>query len=74
MYEHELMEVKYYWNIQIRNARGHLLQCSHYMPSPFPGDTELPCVIYCHGNRLVMFRQRECYTYKVETEFVSPGK
>ncbi|XVE87589.1 hypothetical protein DITRI_Ditri19aG0000300 [Diplodiscus trichospermus] len=27
-----------------------MLRCSHYMPSPFPEDIPLPCVIYCHGN------------------------
>ncbi|KAK6917908.1 Serine aminopeptidase, S33 [Dillenia turbinata] len=37
-------------NVQLRNGRGHILQCSHYLPSPFPEDTPLPCVIYCHGN------------------------
>ncbi|KAL2339308.1 hypothetical protein Fmac_013754 [Flemingia macrophylla] len=35
---------------QLKNARGHTLKCSHYLPSPFPEDTSLPCVIYCHGN------------------------
>ncbi|RYR76041.1 hypothetical protein Ahy_A01g000635 isoform B [Arachis hypogaea] len=35
---------------ELKNARGHTLQCSHYLPSPFPEDTSLPCVIYCHGN------------------------
>ncbi|KAB5551444.1 hypothetical protein DKX38_008755 [Salix brachista] len=35
---------------QLANARGHTLRCSHYLPSPFPEDTPLPCVIYCHGN------------------------
>ncbi|XP_024961606.1 uncharacterized protein LOC112502029 isoform X2 [Cynara cardunculus var. scolymus] len=35
---------------QLRNGRGHTLRCSHYMPSSFPDDTSLPCVIYCHGN------------------------
>ncbi|KAA3490206.1 Alpha/beta-Hydrolases superfamily protein isoform 1 [Gossypium australe] len=34
----------------LTNARGHKLRCSHYMPSPFPEETPLPCVIYCHGN------------------------
>ncbi|KAI9109153.1 hypothetical protein K1719_019776 [Acacia pycnantha] len=29
---------------------GGNLQCSHYLPSPFPEDSSLPCVIYCHGN------------------------
>ncbi|CAN0890925.1 Uncharacterized protein YqkD [Linum grandiflorum] len=36
--------------LQLTNTRGHTLQCSHYVPSPFPEDTPLPCVIYCHGN------------------------
>ncbi|XP_052203200.1 uncharacterized protein LOC127808674 [Diospyros lotus] len=35
---------------QLKNQRGHTLQCSHYVPSTFPDDTSLPCVIYCHGN------------------------
>ncbi|OVA19694.1 hypothetical protein BVC80_9059g12 [Macleaya cordata] len=35
---------------QLTNGRGHTLRCSHYVPSPFPEDTPLPCVIYCHGN------------------------
>lgn len=37
-------------DLELRNGRGHTLQCSHYVPSPFPEDTPLPCVIYCHGN------------------------
>lgn len=37
-------------DLELRNGRGHILKCSHYMPSPFPDDTSLPCVIYCHGN------------------------
>ncbi|XP_021620780.1 uncharacterized protein LOC110621053 isoform X6 [Manihot esculenta] len=37
-------------DLELTNARGHTLQCSHYVPSPFPEDTPLPCVIYCHGN------------------------
>ena len=41
------------WILQLRNQRGHTLQCSHYLPSPLPEDTPLPCVIYCHGNRFL---------------------
>eukprot|EP01018_Ginkgo_biloba_P025742 Gb_32230 [translate_table: standard] len=37
-------------DLEIRNDRGHILQCSHYLPSPLPEGTSLPCVIYCHGN------------------------
>lgn len=37
-------------DLELRNGRGHALRCSHYVPSPFPDDTSLPCVIYCHGN------------------------
>uniref|UniRef100_A0A2N9IPC2 Serine aminopeptidase S33 domain-containing protein n=1 Tax=Fagus sylvatica TaxID=28930 RepID=A0A2N9IPC2_FAGSY len=39
-----------YQTVALKNARGHTLLCSHYLPSPFPEDTPLPCVIYCHGN------------------------
>ncbi|XP_023544165.1 uncharacterized protein LOC111803820 [Cucurbita pepo subsp. pepo] len=37
-------------DLELRNLRGHTLQCSHYLPSSIPEDTHLPCVIYCHGN------------------------
>ncbi|KAI3850285.1 hypothetical protein MKX03_028841 [Papaver bracteatum] len=37
-------------DLELTNGRGHILRCSHYMPSPLPEDTPLPCVIYCHGN------------------------
>ncbi|XP_022724361.1 uncharacterized protein LOC111281055 isoform X2 [Durio zibethinus] len=37
-------------DLELTNARGHMLRCSHYMPSPYPEETSLPCVIYCHGN------------------------
>ncbi|XP_010942494.3 uncharacterized protein [Elaeis guineensis] len=37
-------------DLELTNARGHTLQCSHYVPSDIPEDTALPCVIYCHGN------------------------
>ncbi|KAK7263743.1 hypothetical protein RJT34_31339 [Clitoria ternatea] len=37
-------------DLELKNARGYTLKCSHYLPSPFPQDTSLPCVIYCHGN------------------------
>eukprot|EP01018_Ginkgo_biloba_P010891 Gb_02147 [translate_table: standard] len=36
---------------EVINDRGHVLQCSHYMPLPMPEGRALPCVIYCHGNR-----------------------
>ncbi|KAG4402170.1 hypothetical protein GLYMA_02G139950v4 [Glycine max] len=35
---------------QLKDTRGYTLKWSHYLPSPFPEDTSLPCVIYCHGN------------------------
>lgn len=38
--------------LQIVNGRGDVLQCSHYMPIVRPEGKALPCVIYCHGNRL----------------------
>lgn len=37
-------------DLEIRNTRGHMLQCSHYIPIALPEDAKLPCVIYCHGN------------------------
>ena len=37
-------------DLELKNTRGYTLKCSHYLPSPFPEDTSLPCVIYCHGN------------------------
>ncbi|XP_065855407.1 uncharacterized protein [Euphorbia lathyris] len=37
-------------DLELTNTRGHALRCSHYVPSPFPEDSPLPCVIYCHGN------------------------
>nr|GEW87370.1 hypothetical protein [Tanacetum cinerariifolium] len=37
-------------DLHLINTRGHLLQCSHYMPSPSPPPHPLPCVVYCHGN------------------------
>ncbi|KAL3521787.1 hypothetical protein ACH5RR_014621, partial [Cinchona calisaya] len=37
-------------DLELRNENGHTLQCSHYVPSPFPDGTPLPCVVYCHGN------------------------
>nr|CAN66506.1 hypothetical protein VITISV_035499 [Vitis vinifera] len=46
-----------YQNFTLTNGRGHTLHCSHYVPSPFPEDTPLPCVIYCHGNRVLRMRE-----------------
>ncbi|XP_008782969.1 uncharacterized protein LOC103702352 isoform X2 [Phoenix dactylifera] len=37
-------------DLELTNARGHTLQCSHYVPSDIPENTALPCVVYCHGN------------------------
>ncbi|KAK2394442.1 alpha/beta-Hydrolases superfamily protein [Trifolium repens] len=37
-------------DLELKNARGYTLQCSHYLPSSVPEDISLPCVIYCHGN------------------------
>lgn len=37
-------------DLQVINGRGHVLQCSHYMPHTISEDLPLPCVIYCHGN------------------------
>ncbi|KAI9128841.1 hypothetical protein K1719_000324 [Acacia pycnantha] len=37
-------------DVEIKNSRGDVLQCSHYMPIISPEGKPLPCVIYCHGN------------------------
>ncbi|KAJ8747558.1 hypothetical protein K2173_013054 [Erythroxylum novogranatense] len=37
-------------DLEIKNKRGEVLQCSHYMPIVSPKGKPLPCVIYCHGN------------------------
>ncbi|KAG6432205.1 hypothetical protein SASPL_103779 [Salvia splendens] len=34
----------------VKNSRGDVLLCSHYMPVVPPEGKTLPCVIYCHGN------------------------
>ncbi|WZZ10312.1 hypothetical protein YC2023_096233 [Brassica napus] len=39
---------------QVKNSRGDTLKCSHYMPVECSEDRRpLPCVVYCHGNRLM---------------------
>ncbi|GMI90111.1 hypothetical protein like AT4G14290 [Hibiscus trionum] len=37
-------------DLEVKNNRGDVLQCSHYMPLVSPEGKPLPCVIYCHGN------------------------
>ncbi|PON80200.1 Alpha/beta hydrolase fold [Parasponia andersonii] len=37
-------------DLEVKNSRGDVLQCSHYMPIVSPEGKPLPCVIYCHGN------------------------
>lgn len=37
-------------DLEVKNSRGDVLQCSHYMPIISPEGQPLPCVIYCHGN------------------------
>ncbi|KAI3948199.1 hypothetical protein MKX01_014798 [Papaver californicum] len=37
-------------DLEVKNSRGDVLQCSHYMPLVIPEGITLPCVIYCHGN------------------------
>ncbi|XP_012069496.1 uncharacterized protein LOC105631893 isoform X2 [Jatropha curcas] len=37
-------------DFEIKNSRGDVLQCSHYVPIVTPEGKPLPCVIYCHGN------------------------
>ncbi|KAJ0514947.1 putative alpha/Beta hydrolase [Helianthus annuus] len=42
-------------DIEIVNSRGNVLKCSHYLPIVSPEGKPLPCVIYCHGNRLARY-------------------
>ncbi|XP_065863459.1 uncharacterized protein [Euphorbia lathyris] len=37
-------------DVEIKNSRGDVLQCTHYVPIVSPEEKPLPCVIYCHGN------------------------
>ncbi|CAM8996521.1 unnamed protein product [Rhodiola kirilowii] len=37
-------------DIKIRNSRGEVLECSHYVPIDSLTNMPLPCVVYCHGN------------------------
>ncbi|MQL72399.1 hypothetical protein Taro_004733 [Colocasia esculenta] len=37
-------------DVQVKNGKGNVLQCSHYVPLSDPEKRPLPCVIYCHGN------------------------
>lgn len=37
-------------DLELTNARGHTLKCSHYLLAFVPENNALPCVIYCHGN------------------------
>ncbi|VVB01193.1 unnamed protein product [Arabis nemorensis] len=56
--EHDLLEPEFMlkgrWyqrkDLEVKNSRGDVLQCSHYMPVERPEERPLPCVIYCHGN------------------------
>ncbi|XP_010532691.1 PREDICTED: uncharacterized protein LOC104808656 isoform X2 [Tarenaya hassleriana] len=56
--EHDLLEQEFMlkgrWyqrkDLEVKNSRGDVLQCSHYMPIERPEGKPLPCVIYCHGN------------------------
>ncbi|XP_021729674.1 uncharacterized protein LOC110696639 isoform X2 [Chenopodium quinoa] len=56
--EHDLLDQEFMlkgkWyqrkDVEIKNSRGDVLQCSHYAPLVKPDGKLLPCVIYCHGN------------------------
>ncbi|KAF5752317.1 hypothetical protein HS088_TW01G00225 [Tripterygium wilfordii] len=37
-------------DLEVKNSRGDVLRCSHYVPIINPEGKALPCVIYCHGN------------------------
>lgn len=36
-------------DLQLRSPRGHLLECSHFVPCKSP-EVPRPCVVYLHGN------------------------
>lgn len=56
--EHDLLDQEFMlkgkWyqrkDIEVKNRRVDVLQCSHYVPLMSPEEKPLPCVIYCHGN------------------------
>ncbi|KAL1543193.1 hypothetical protein AAHA92_20200 [Salvia divinorum] len=50
--EEFLLKGKWYQrkDLEVKNSRGDVLLCSHYMPVVPPEGKTLPCVIYCHGN------------------------
>ncbi|XP_010488424.1 PREDICTED: uncharacterized protein LOC104766269 isoform X2 [Camelina sativa] len=56
--QHDLLEKEFMmkgrWyqrkDLEVKNSRGDVLQCSHYMPVERPEGKPFPCVIYCHGN------------------------
>ncbi|KAL5065313.1 hypothetical protein RYX36_027050 [Vicia faba] len=47
-----LLKGKWYHrkDVELKNSRGDVLQCSHYVPIVSAEGKPLPCVIYCHGN------------------------
>ncbi|CAJ2634501.1 unnamed protein product [Trifolium pratense] len=50
--EEFLLRGKWYQrkDVELKNSRGDVLQCSHYIPIGSAEGKPLPCVIYCHGN------------------------
>jgi hypothetical protein len=50
--EEFLLRGKWYQrkDVELKNSRGDVLQCSHYVPIGSAQGKPLPCVIYCHGN------------------------
>lgn len=53
IYFYSLLVIRSSNNLQVVNSRGDVLKCSHYVPIDYSEGKTLPCVIYCHGNRLV---------------------
>lgn len=37
-------------DLQLKNARGMKLVCSHFVPAYMRSDDKFPCVVYIHGN------------------------
>ncbi|KAG5063073.1 hypothetical protein JHK85_004256 [Glycine max] len=53
-----VLSVRAVGGVMLKDTRGYTLKWSHYLPSPFPEDTSLPCVIYCHGNKYLLLKCR----------------
>ncbi|TQD75704.1 hypothetical protein C1H46_038756 [Malus baccata] len=49
-YKRQDLEASMGTSYRLSEHSSFRLAAIHYLPSPFPEDVSLPCVIYCHGN------------------------